>query len=74
MHVDPLAAHAVLMQERRLPSEGYSDGPLSDPLLLALRDVVRAHDLPEAYPADLLAGMDMDVRGAVKSLLAWRPT
>lgn len=41
--------------------ELYTDTPPTDPTLLAFRGVVRDTGIPWQYPADLLAGMEMDV-------------
>jgi phytoene synthase len=42
----------------------YSGGPLDDPDLAALRALVHRRCVPRAYLDELLAGMEMDVRGA----------
>jgi 15-cis-phytoene synthase len=39
------------------------DQPQADIALAAFREVVQRHRIPREYPAELLAGMDMDVRG-----------
>ena len=49
---------------RRLRTEldaVYAGTPQEDPVLAGLQEVVRRHQLPRAYPEDLLAGMAMDV-------------
>lgn len=38
--------------------------PTSDPAFAAFQRVARDHDLPEAWPLELLAGFGMDVEGA----------
>lgn len=47
------------------PGHGERPGPLlaADPVLVALRDVVRAREIPRAYPRALLAGLAMDAAG-----------
>ncbi len=60
---DVPSAKAALERERALLEEVYGAGELSDPLLVALRDVVVWYRIPRAYPMDLLEGMAMDVRG-----------
>lgn len=42
----------------------YGSRPIADPVLAAFRDVVQRTAIPRAYPTELLAGMEMDVRGA----------
>jgi phytoene synthase len=39
-------------------------GRATDPVLAAFADIARARGLPRLYPAELLAGMEMDVTGA----------
>nr|ACI04499.1 CrtB [uncultured bacterium] len=39
----------------------YAGEVQSDPALVAFQEVVRAHHIPKDYPAELLAGMAMDV-------------
>lgn len=41
----------------------YAEGAPSDAVLLAFRGVLRETGIPWQYPADLLAGMEMDVAG-----------
>lgn len=41
----------------------YAGGVQHDPLLLAFGEVLRRHHIPMHYPAELLAGMEMDVKG-----------
>jgi 15-cis-phytoene synthase len=56
-------AERALVRLRRELGELY-DGPApADPVLSAFRAVLREKGIPWQYPADLLAGMEMDVRG-----------
>ncbi len=41
----------------------YSGGVQRDPVLVAFREVLLESGIPRQYPADLLAGMEMDVLG-----------
>jgi phytoene synthase len=41
----------------------YAGAAQSDPILAAFQRVVVAHRIPEQYPRELLAGMQMDARG-----------
>jgi phytoene synthase len=51
----------ALARLRHELDELYADGSASDPVLAAFRAVLRDTDIPWQYPADLLAGMEMDV-------------
>jgi phytoene synthase len=44
-------------------AELYADGMTDDAVLAAFRGVLRETGIPWQYPADLLAGMEMDVTG-----------
>jgi 15-cis-phytoene synthase len=56
-------AERALARLRRELGELY-DGPApADPVLAAFRGVLRETNIPWQYPADLLAGMEMDVAG-----------
>lgn len=41
----------------------YAGVPQTDPVLQAFQQVVRERGIPQAYPAELLLGMEMDVNG-----------
>lgn len=53
----------ALAQLRAELSSLYAGGLPADPVLAAFREVLVARSIPLQYPADLLAGMEMDVRG-----------
>jgi phytoene synthase len=53
----------ALVRLRHELGELYADGAPSDPVLRAFRGVLRETGIPWQYPADLLAGMEMDVAG-----------
>ena len=62
---DPSAeapADALLRLRQELTSVYAGDVQL-DPVLAAFGEVQRLHDIPMHYPAELLAGMEMDVNG-----------
>jgi 15-cis-phytoene synthase len=56
------AEHALARLRREL-GELYDGPPPMDPVLASFRGVVRETNIPWSYPADLLAGMEMDVAG-----------
>jgi 15-cis-phytoene synthase len=53
----------ALVRLRHELGELYADAAPSDPVLTAFRRVLRDTGIPWQYPADLLAGMEMDVAG-----------
>jgi phytoene synthase len=60
----PVAAHAITL--RRLESEldaVYAGDSLADPVVSLFQRTVRERAIPIEYPRDLLAGMEMDLRG-----------
>lgn len=57
----PAQAHA-LVQLREELADLYAGGRPSDPVLAAFGEVLVARAIPMMYPAELLAGMEMDVR------------
>jgi 15-cis-phytoene synthase len=54
---------AALALLRRELDELYAGRALADPIADAFAEVVRRRGIPEAYPSELLRGMEMDVRG-----------
>lgn len=58
-----LEQEQALAQLRDELADLYAGGVPSDPVLAAFREVLVARSIPMQYPADLLAGMEMDVRG-----------
>ena len=54
---------AALEQLRREVDSIYRDAPLDDVVLSAFREVTRMGKISRDYPDELLAGLDMDVRG-----------
>ncbi len=60
---EPEAPHAALSRLRRELTSVYAGEEQQDPVLAAFGEVLRAHHIPLHYPAELLAGMDMDVNG-----------
>src|SRR4029077_20678003 len=59
----PEQQSAAVARLRAELAEVYAEAPLADPVLGACRDVVRACAIPQAYPAELIAGMQMDAEG-----------
>jgi 15-cis-phytoene synthase len=57
------AQEQALVQLRQELAELYGGGVSGDPVLAAFREVLVARAIPMQYPAELLAGMEMDVRG-----------
>jgi phytoene synthase len=53
----------ALAQLRAELSSLYAGGVPADPVLAAFREVLVARTIPMQYPAELLAGMEMDVLG-----------
>lgn len=53
----------ALVRLRHELGELYTDGAPADAVLTAFRGVLRETGIPWQYPADLLAGMEMDVAG-----------
>jgi phytoene synthase len=53
----------ALVQLRAELADLYAGGLPSDPVLAGFREVLVARAIPMQYPAELLAGMEMDVRG-----------
>src|SRR5690606_16140183 len=45
----------------------YTNKPLTDPTLVEFRRIVNACAIPEVYPRELLAGMEMDVKRHVSA-------
>lgn len=60
---DPTAAGAALAELRANVDAVYAGRPVTTPAADALRRAVATCDLPKAYPLDMLAGFEMDVRG-----------
>lgn len=54
---------SALVRLREELDEVYGSETPHDPVLAAFQDVVRRTGIPRAYPAELLAGMEMDVEG-----------
>jgi phytoene synthase len=54
---------AALSRLRHELTSIYAGEVQQDPVLAAFGGVLRAHQIPMHYPAELLAGMDMDVNG-----------
>jgi phytoene synthase len=60
----PRVAHAGALRRLRDDLAAvYGDGSLSDPSLVAFRDVVRRHAIPIAEPSALIDGLEMDAAG-----------
>lgn len=62
------AVDALERLERELDSV-YAGEPQGDPLVQAFSDVVHRYGIPQQYPAELLAGMRMDVEGVIYGTL-----
>ena len=60
---DARATDDTLARLARELDDAYA-GTARDPILAAFGDVARARSIPQRYPAELLAGMAMDVRGS----------
>jgi phytoene synthase len=61
----PAAEQPSALSALRAELEGvYGALPLRDPLLVAMRALVRAREIPRQYLEELLLGMEMDVQGA----------
>lgn len=76
--VDGGDAEPGIVDELAAELDAVYRGEAHDPLLVAFGDVVRRRAIPRHYPADLLAGMAMDLAGTRYETLddligyAWR--
>jgi phytoene synthase len=59
----PSTAMRAVVQARLELELVYSDAPIGDPELAALREVIAVAKIPRAYPSALLDGMARDARG-----------
>lgn len=60
--LDPAGDAAAVLERLRAELRSiYAGEPQDDPVLRAFQRVVQDHGVPEQYPRELLAGMEMDV-------------